>query len=100
MRVIESEISNDKMEKFDQQASRYAKLISSPISHITSMDQRLFDTYRHQVYRIKTCTEQTHNIERSLIKKKKRKTRKLSKLVKQEPSDLAVHFKLEDTEIY
>lgn len=50
---IESEISCDKIRKFDEDITRYSKLIKHPHHEITQMDDRLFQTYRHELIKTK-----------------------------------------------
>jgi uncharacterized membrane protein YfhO len=51
---IESEISCDKMRKFDEDITRYSNLIRHPCREVVEMDDRLFDTYRQELGKTKT----------------------------------------------
>lgn len=50
-------MSLDKLSEFDKQMSKYSKIMRNPIRHVTEMDQRFYNTYRQEAYKIKTSRE-------------------------------------------
>lgn len=50
---VDSDISQEKMDQFSSKISKYARMITNPVRHITEMDNQFFDTYRHQLFKAK-----------------------------------------------